>query len=357
MRADAPAAVPGAARQVQLYFAAVFVLSLIAFVLGIEGRFPGGLFVYPPPVDWLPPLSRAQWLAAFVAHQQDPIYAACGGSQSFTEFQALYWWEWARRTSALFLAVAVVAGLSATSSISRFRFALPRMLTLCLIGLGYGLARWLVGLAAAEFDELARFNVGQYRHAVDVTFASAAVAAVLASALAPPQPWPRASPFRLAAWLWGGAILIDIAFGALLMARDAAAVWSSWPGFGDIPLDRLVSYRPLWLNFVFNPYTIQFVHRALSAGLWIAALGYLVWSIRRQPQAATPAAALFVLLTLEMAIGVAMLLLGVPPALSLLHRIGGVVVLAVAFTLAPSSQPLLSPRRWPATLRTASPAS
>jgi len=140
------------------------------------------------------------------------------------------------------------------------------------------------------------------------------------------------------------------------MARDAAAVWTT-PGFGDVRLDRFVSYRPLWLNLVFNPYAIQLVHRALSAGLWIAALGYLVRSIRRQPHAAIPAAALFGLLTVEMAIGVATLALGVPATFSLLHRIGGVALLAVAFTLAPSSQPLLSRSRSLATQRTASPAS
>jgi cytochrome c oxidase assembly protein subunit 15 len=293
---------------------------------------------------------------AFALHQQDPIYAACGGSQSFAEFVTLYWWEWARRASALLLATAVVVGLTVTSGVGRFRCALPRMLTLCLIVLGYGLVRWLVGLAAAQFEDLARFNVGQYRHAVDVTFASVAVAAVLAAVLFPPQPWPRARAFRLAAWLWAGALPINIAFGALFMARDSAAVWTT-PGFGDVRLDRFVSYRPLWLNLVFNPYAIQLVHRALSAGLWIAALGYLVRSIRRQPHAAIPAAALFALLTVEMAIGVATLALGVPPMLSLLHRVGGVFLLAVAFTLPPARSPSLSRRRSLAIPQTASPAS
>jgi heme a synthase len=176
--------------------------------------------------------------------------------------------------------------------------------------------------------------------------------------LAPPQPQPRARAFRLAAWLWTGAILLDIAFGALFMARDAAAVWST-PGLSGVPLDQFVSYRPLWLNFVFNLYAIQLVHRALSTGLWIAALGYLVWSIRRHPQAAIPAAALFGLLTVEMAIGVATLVLGVPPALSLLHRVGSVVLLAIAFTLTPARarSPSHLRRRSPATPQTASPAS
>jgi heme a synthase len=354
-RAEARAAVPHAVRHVQVYFAAVFVVSLAAFVLGIEGRFPGGLFIFPPSVDWIPPLSREQWLMAFALHQQDPIYAACGGSRSFDEFVTLYWWEWARRASVLLLGVTAVAGLTITSAMSRYRFALPRMVALCLIVLACVLARWLVGLAAVHFEDLARFNVGQYRHAVDVTFASAAVAAVLASVIAPPQPSPCPRAFSLAAWLWAGAILIDIAFGALFMARDAAAVWTSWPGIGELPLERFVSYQPLWLNFLFNPYTIQVVHRRLSGVLWISALAYLVWSIRRHPQSVLPAVGLFGLLTIEMAVGVATLVLGVPPALSLVHRIVSVLLLAIAFTLTSrSSLPWRS--RSPATPQTALPA-
>jgi heme A synthase len=50
------------------------------------------------------------------------------------------------------------------------------------------------------------------------------------------------------------------------------------------------------------------------------------------------------LLTFEMALGVATLVLGLPPALSIMHRVGGVVLLAVAFTLAPSRSPRLLPK-------------
>jgi heme A synthase len=335
-RAQAGAVLPRAVRQARLYFLVLFVVGLAAFIFGVEGRFPGGLFLYPPPVDWIPPLGRDPWLAAFALHQQDPVFAACGGAQSLEEFQTLYGWEWLRRASALLLAVAAAVGLGGASAAARFRFAAPRLLGLCAIVLVYAAVRWLVGLAAAHVEELARFNVGQYRHAVDVTFASAAVAAVLASVLVPPRPERPAGarPFHPAAWLWGGAILLDIAFGALFMARDAAAVWTAWPGLGDVPPTRFLSYAPLWLNFVFNPYTIQLAHRALSVGLWIAALGSMIWSIRRNPARASGAVALFGLLTGEMAIGIAALMLGVPPALSILHRVGGVLVLAAAFTLA-----------------------
>jgi len=100
----------------------------------------------------------------------------------------------------------------------------------------------------------------------------------------------------------------------------------------------------------------------LSAGLWIAALGYLIGSIRRNPGRVNGALALFGLLTAQMALGVAALVLGAPPAMSIVHRVGGVLLLAVAFALAPlqdvsAKRRLPSRPRSPATPRTASPAS
>jgi cytochrome c oxidase assembly protein subunit 15 len=338
---------------VRLYFLLLFVLGLAAFVFGVQGRFPAGLFLYPPPVDWFPPLSGAQWQAAFAAHQQDPIFAACGGAQSLKEFQTLYWWEWLRQASLLLLATGAAAAFIGAAAMCQFRFALPRLIGLGLLVLAYAVMRWLVGLAAGNVDELARFNVGQYRHAVDVRFASAVVAAVLASALEPPPAGTRR--FHLAAWLWGGALLLDIAFGALFMARDAAAVW---PGLGDVPpLERFVSYDPLWLNFVFNPYTIQLVHRAVSAGLWVASVHYLISSITRNPEGGAGAIALFGLMTVQMALGISTLALGIAPLLSILHRVGGVLLLAAAFALPLSARPWPWRLRSPATPQTASPAS
>src|SRR5438128_2545408 len=93
------AASPSGVRVVRLYFLIVFVSSLAAVVFAVEGRFPGGLFLFPPNVDWVPPLSSEAWLAAFALHQQDPVFAACGGASSLEEFRTLYGWEWLRRAS------------------------------------------------------------------------------------------------------------------------------------------------------------------------------------------------------------------------------------------------------------------
>ena len=328
-----------AVRLVRLIFAVLSVLGLAALVFGIENRLtPTGVFLFAPPVDLMPPLTSQAWFAAFAVHQQDPVFIACGGTESLAQFKALYWWEWLRRGSLML--VAGVAAIGVTGASLWFRFALRRFAGLGLIVLGYFVANALFDLAAAHVETLIRYNVGQYRHALDLTFACIAVAACLASALAPPGRHPATAPPRaFASIAWAGIVLVvlAIATGALFAARDAAAVWPGFPWYETglllPPLDRLTGYAPLWLNLTFNQYTIQVLHRLAAVVVWIALLGVTIAVWRRRAPAFKAVGLLFVLVTAELAAGIATLALGVPAVPAVVHEAGAVLVLAGVFFL------------------------
>jgi heme A synthase len=333
----------GAAR---IYFLIVAALGLAALVLGIENRLTPGLFPIAPPVDLVPPLGEQAWYAAFALHQQDPIFAACGGSENLAQFKLLYGWEWLRRANLLLLAGTVASGFFVAALRPAYRFALRRHGALGLIGLGYLAAGWCLDLAVPRVEDLVRYNVGQYRHALDMMFGSLALALVLSSAIARPAFGARPRLSRTG-WVWIGLIILDIGSGALFASRDALSVWRTFPGYETgllPPLERLTAYTPLWLNFTFNQYTIQFVHRALSIGLWAAFIARLIWIGRRDPRALLGAAALLVLMTAEIAAGIATLMLGGSAAASFGHEVGAVLLLAGAFVLlrSPSARPGLS---------------
>jgi heme a synthase len=137
--------------------------------------------------------------------------------------------------------------------------------------------------------------------------------------------------------------------GALFASRNAAAAWPSFPGYeGAVlpPLDRLGGYTPLWLNLTFNAYAIQLEHRLVALLLWVVLLGTLVIMGRRKSSASTAIAALFLIVTAQMASGIATLVLGVPAVPALVHEIGGVVVLAgLLHLLFPVRQDLRNPLR------------
>ena len=320
------------------YFLLLSVLSLAAYVFGVENRLTsGGLFNVRPAVDWLPPLSAQDWFAAFTAHQQDPAFSACGATESLAEFKTLYWWEWGRIVSKLALACAAALGLYGACLLRAFRFALPRIATLGVGVLAHGIVRALIDLAVAHMEILSSYNVGQYRHAIDVTFGSVLVAIVIAFAAAPTASISRKNANITLEWLWLSTIVLDVAFGALFAARDAAGAWTTWPDYGGNilpPIDQLTTYVPVWLNFTFNQTMIQFIHRTLSGVLWFLALWQLA---RARSHSVNLAIVRFSLITAQMLTGIATLLLGVPAALSVAHQIGSIALLACSFVVLISS--------------------
>jgi heme a synthase len=348
---QALAANPSAVTDVRIYFLLLFVLCLGAFVFGVENRLTSdGLFNVRPVVDWMPPLSTRDWWAAFTLHQQDPAFAACGGTESLAEFKSLYWWEWWRRLSMAAVATAVTIGLLGASLTRTFRFALPRLASLAVAALAFWIARNLLEDVIAHVEILKSFNVGQYDHAADVTFASVLVAGVLACAVMPPGVGtsPRSRRNSYSEWLWLAFVVLNICFGALFAARDAAAVWTTWPGYNGHalpPVDQLLTYAPIELNFTFNQYMIQLVHRALSTGLWVAALVQLFVLICRGLSVNVASVRLF-LLSAQMLTGITTLILGVPPVLSVVHQVGSIALVACSFVVLIAGEALAQQNEW-----------
>jgi heme a synthase len=308
------------------------IAACFAFVLGVGNRFTRGpLFIYIPEIDLIPPLSKPAWEQAFIIHQQSPLFALCGGYQvggmeSLTVYQLLYMWEWLRTGSMYVLAGCVILlCLIAVGRLVRTtsnRELVPLIVVAALAGL-YLLLRALADHAGA----VAAINVGQHRHAVDVTFASLGLALLLVATLSRSLTMPSAIQIGFATF-----IALDIAFGALFEATDASVVWTTFPGYADGPLpatDRLLAFSPLWRNFTENVYLIQACHRVLSIAVWIAALAALAWALWCRGRIAG-SLLLAGLLTLDGALGIATLKFDVSPVLSTTHQAVAVLVLAAA---------------------------
>ena len=315
--------------------AAAAFFGVAAFVLGAGNRFTQGpWFLYIPDVALIPPIGRAAWEQAFAIHQQSPLFALCGGyevggMESITVYQFLYGWEWLRIASvalfveALFLALLFFLGRAANSA--RRPDLLP-WLGLLAAGGGYLVLRHFADHAGL----FATINLGQHRHALDITFASVGLALLIVGALAPGRSQIGSAIPRVT---WGSAIAFNIAFGALFEALDARPLWTTFPGYTDSLLptsDRLFAFNPVWRNLTENGYLIQTCHRVLSIGLWAAAALALVTALLRGlpwPRAAL----LFGLLTLEGALGVATLQAEQQPLLlSIVHQACAIAVLAAA---------------------------
>ena len=138
----------------------------------------------------------------------------------------------------------------------------------------------------------------------------------------------------------------SVATGALFAARNAAAVWPSFPGYEGAalpPLDRLGGYTPLWLNLTFNPYAIQLEHRFVAFALVGRAARRIDIAVHRRRPPGKRWARCFLIVTAQMASGIATLVLGVPAVPALVHEVGGVVVLGFFYLLLPARQDWAAP--------------
>jgi heme A synthase len=97
------------------------------------------------------------------------------------------------------------------------------------------------------------------------------------------------------------------------------------------PLGRFTGYAPLWLNLTFNQYAIQLLHRLAAVVTWVAFLGVTIAMWRRRAPAFKAVGVLFMVVTAEMATGIASLVLGVPAVPAVVHEVGAVFVLAGVF--------------------------
>jgi cytochrome c oxidase assembly protein subunit 15 len=198
-------------------------------------------------------------------------------------------------------------------------------LALLAAGIGYVVLRYFADHAGL----FATINIGQHRHALDITFESFGVAVVIVAAISAEGLVSAPLLPRLA---WAVAIALTIAFGATVEALDAGPLWTGFPGYdgGMLPAaDRMFAFHPVWRNFTENGYFIQAAHRVLSIGLWLAALAATLVALFR----GTPlqrALLLLGLITLEGALGVAALQAERPLIYSMIHQVGAIAVLALA---------------------------
>jgi heme a synthase len=105
---------------------------------------------------------------------------------------------------------------------------------------------------------------------------------------------------------------------------------------GKLVPDGMWSVTPLYLNFFENVTTVQFNHRVLATGTFVAIIGLwagaMHWDLMRSGRFWLHAAALTGVI--QVALGISTLLLRVPVPLAALHQAGAMALLTVVLCLA-----------------------
>jgi cytochrome c oxidase assembly protein subunit 15 len=141
---------------------------------------------------------------------------------------------------------------------------------------------------------------------------------------------------------------VTIVSGGFVAGLRAGRIYNTFPLMGDSLLPQgLLALDPVWRNFFDNATTAQFDHRVLAITTFALILIYWYAARRTDLPARSRRAvtALASVATLQVAIGIATLLLAVPVALGALHQGVALLLLTVTLYLAHSLRkvPMSSP--------------
>jgi cytochrome c oxidase assembly protein subunit 15 len=315
-------------RAIGLWLLACCAMVFVMVVLGgITRLTQSGLSImeWAPLKGALPPLSEAEWQRLFALYQQIPEYQQVNHGMTLAEFRGIFWWEWVHRLWGRLIGVVFLLPFIWFLIRGRIRRGLaPRLALLFALGAAQGALGWF--MVASGFAD--RVDVSQYRLVAHLALALAIYVAVLWTALdllRASERWP-VSP-RLATHLITALALLclTIAMGGFTAGLHGGLVYNSFPLMGGkiVPSD-LWAMAPAWINLFENPAAAQFVHRWLAIATMLAILA-LAW--RDRAAGSLPLRLATAMALLQVALGIATLLLVVPVPLAALHQAGAVTLL------------------------------
>jgi cytochrome c oxidase assembly protein subunit 15 len=303
---------------------------------GITRLTESGLSIteWKPVTGALPPLSADDWEREFALYRQIPQAQTVHAGITLDQFKTIYFWEYLHRLWGRLIGLVYAIPLVWFA----VRRKIPSGLFWPLAGIfGLGALQGVIGWWMVTSGLTVRSDVSQYRLVIHFGLALVIYAATLWAALGllVPERREEAPPrLRSAASVVLGLVFITALSGGFVAGLDAGLAYNTFPLMdGEWVPSGYAHLSPVWLNWFENATAVQFNHRLLAMTTFVACV--VTWLLCR-PRADGAARPLLDLLLaaacLQVALGIATLLLAVPVGLGALHQAGAVLLLTAATT-------------------------
>lgn len=305
----------------------VFVMALLGAVTRLT---QAGLSItdWAPLIGIIPPLRHDDWARAFAAYQQIPQYQMLHTDMTLDSFKGIYFWEWLHRLWGRLIGVAFAVPLAAFWWRGRIgRQQGLRFVAVFMLGGLQGFIGWFM----VESGLVDRTSVSPYRLALHLGFALLIYSLLLWMAVAERTTDPIRSSLRRQGWLALAVLALTMMWGAFVAGLQAGMVYNTWPLMADEFLPSIAtSMRPLWRNAFENVALVQFIHRWMGPLTMILVLSWVGHCWKTVAPARKPAlAALAVMATLQVGLGLATLLSQVQIQIAVLHQAGAITLLTL----------------------------
>jgi len=286
-----------------------------------------------PATGWLPPLTDAEWQAAFAAYRDKANFqfeTVFGGQLSMAGFKEIFFWEYFHRLLGRMLGLFFFIPwlyFTVRRRMSK-RWVGLTFIALCLGGLQGAIGWWMVKSGLTNMP-----HVSHYRLSVHLSMALFCAMYVLWLALSILRP-RESRAHTLRKYLVGflALVVIQIVFGAFMAGTKAGYLYQTFPLMnGEFFPTWDPQLTPAALNITENLSVLQFVHRTLgwcvlAGGLALGLLGYVKSDDRGQGRFALWVGFISVV---QFGLGVFLVILpGIPVSIGSIHQMGAFFLLS-----------------------------
>ena len=313
-------------------------VAVMVLVGGATRLTDSGLSIteWAPVMGSIPPLSQADWDAAFAAYKTTTEFQEQNHWMTLAEFKPIYWWEWGHRFLGRFIGLVWFAGFLWFLARGRIPNGWTgRLLLLGVLGGAQGAVGWWMVASGLS----GRLDVAPYRLATHLGLAFAIFGLLVWYALRVVKDEVeilRARRQRLPGVMsWTGALIalifVQILSGALVAGLDAGRGYVDWPLMeGSFLPPESFDLSPVWHNFFENPALAQFDHRMIAYAIVLATIAFFISAGKVAHQRAKGWVRLtaFVVLA-QVAVGIVTVMHAAPLGLALIHQALALVLFGV----------------------------
>ena len=323
-------------KQIEVWYWSGATLVFLILVIGGITRLTGsGLSMteWEPIMGAIPPLSETDWTEAFDQYKQYPEYYQVNSDMTLGEFKVIFFWEYLHRMMGRLLGIVFLIPFGWFL----IRKKLDRKQTYrALLLLGFGVLQGLMGWYMVKSGLVDVPAVSHYRLAAHlfIAFIIFALCVWFALDLSPSRKRIAFNTGHLFGWgvLLLVLITLQVVYGAFTAGLHAGHVYNTFPKmFGYWMPPELWVSEPLWINFLENIVTVQWMHRVIGTLIGLVSIWMLISAFRMKVAAsvrfhtlAVTAAVLF-----QYLIGVYTLIYHVPVWLGVLHQAAALILVGI----------------------------
>lgn len=320
--------------RIWLWSIAAFTFAVMV-VGGITRLTLSGLSIvsWDPLFGVIPPLTAAQWQAAFDAYKQFPDYDWRTG-MSLADFKFIFFWEYLHRLLARLIGFVFLVPFMWFWVRGYFNRELT-LRALALFGLGamQGVMGWFMVMSGL----VDRPSVSHYRLAAHLSLAFIIFGYALWLARDLRVEHERAAVadhvrrmMSRGLALLGAVLCVQIVWGAFVAGLRAGKFYPTFPLMGGrlVPPD-LLTLDPLTRNFLENPSAVQWTHRVVGTLLLVIAAAFVarVFRSRTDGMSRRLGAILLTLISTQYVLGILTLIHLVPVSIGVIHQAVALVIL------------------------------